>query len=1088
VEGSANCNFAAASGSGSYVQLQGSTPGVAQTGNFNISGTGILGTLQASIIDRASSGTLTIGNTNATAISLGNTTTNVLTTLNGTTLVKPTIGHDTASVFQVQNASGGNLLTADSSNTAIVLGNDGTPSALTVRGGAATGADVAGANLTFDASNGTGSGGSGDLVFRTSSVASASVSQDAVSAAAHSSSTTSLTIPSFTVGNHANRLLLVGISTNSQGASAVNFGGAALTRLGFVANAGSQAYSEIWYLKLPAVSTATITISFSPASPVVAGAVSLYNVSQSSTFGTLATNSGSTGTATNVVNTTNTDQLIFDSFSFPALVGSWSGGQTELWRNTAFNGGVASKVTASAGSTTVTWNNASNEQWADVAVPINPLSGSSVADTLTDRLHVTSNGYVGINNATPSAALDVQGSTHIKTTTNAANAFYVQNASGSEVLTVDTSGNSVVLGKASTQAGKLTFYNGTNANTAVLQSGVTTTSYTLTLPTAVGSSGQCLQGSVSGSVNSLGWGSCGGGSFVTLQGSTPGTADTGNFNISGVGIAATFQASTFDRATSGTLAIGSTNATAITVGNTTSNVATTINGTALIKPTTGHDSTTAFQVQNASGNNLLTVDSSGTAIVLGNDGTPSALTVRGGAASGTNIAGANLTVDASNGTGSGGSGDIIIRTAGAAAPNTITFDAANGTYSTGTSRTIDNTFSYTIGSGTDRAMCAFLNNGSGATLVSMTYAGTSLSSVGSAGNSVLWCGLIPGTVTAGSHSFSITWSTGDGGMGMGVATYNNVSSIGTPNSATGTSATPTVSVSSNATQMIVDAMANSGANATGAGSGQTIRWQNTTWGGLDGSDKPGQATSTTMSWTLSGSRSWSIIAVPLNPDSGSSTTGDTLTDRLHVTASGNVGINNANPQYTLDVAGTALVKATSTAAFQVQDASSNNILTVDTSDGYIGIGIGNTTPSRTLDVLGTWGGNEDDNQQTNNASGTTTVTDATHALVYHLTALKTSGNNSSTTIFNVTGLPDVNGTFAYFLMQASHNSGLGTSAQQCINAEINGSAQLIGSTVCDTASNSAQHTNFHQFMVMRINNSWTVITSISNSSYPVTAS
>ncbi len=36
--------FAPASGSGSYVQLQGSTPGTQQTGNFNISGTGIFGT------------------------------------------------------------------------------------------------------------------------------------------------------------------------------------------------------------------------------------------------------------------------------------------------------------------------------------------------------------------------------------------------------------------------------------------------------------------------------------------------------------------------------------------------------------------------------------------------------------------------------------------------------------------------------------------------------------------------------------------------------------------------------------------------------------------------------------------------------------------------------------------------------------------------------------------------------------------------------------------------------------------------------------------------------------------------------------
>ncbi|MBI3458989.1 hypothetical protein HY061_01875, partial [Candidatus Azambacteria bacterium] len=47
------------------------------------------------------------------------------------------------------------------------VGEAGTPTATTLRGAAATGTDIAGANLTFDASNGTGTGGSGAFVFRT---------------------------------------------------------------------------------------------------------------------------------------------------------------------------------------------------------------------------------------------------------------------------------------------------------------------------------------------------------------------------------------------------------------------------------------------------------------------------------------------------------------------------------------------------------------------------------------------------------------------------------------------------------------------------------------------------------------------------------------------------------------------------------------------------------------------------------------------------------------------------------------------------------------------------------------------------------
>ena len=46
-------------------------------------------------------------------------------------------------------------------------GEDGTPTPTTIRGAKAFGTDKAGADLTFDASNGTGQGGSGALIFRT---------------------------------------------------------------------------------------------------------------------------------------------------------------------------------------------------------------------------------------------------------------------------------------------------------------------------------------------------------------------------------------------------------------------------------------------------------------------------------------------------------------------------------------------------------------------------------------------------------------------------------------------------------------------------------------------------------------------------------------------------------------------------------------------------------------------------------------------------------------------------------------------------------------------------------------------------------
>ncbi len=147
------CTGYAASGSGAFVDLQGSTPGTAQTGNFNITGTGIAATLQATTLDTASGVLLNLGSTNATGIYLakdttvkdgkkiyfegltgnfdqsnssgtfktgtgavslnGNTTvaSSKSFTANGTALFKNAT--DSTTAFQIQNAAADQLLVAD---------------------------------------------------------------------------------------------------------------------------------------------------------------------------------------------------------------------------------------------------------------------------------------------------------------------------------------------------------------------------------------------------------------------------------------------------------------------------------------------------------------------------------------------------------------------------------------------------------------------------------------------------------------------------------------------------------------------------------------------------------------------------------------------------------------------------------------------------------------------------------------------------------------------------------------------------------------------------------------------------------------
>jgi hypothetical protein len=72
--------------------------------------------------------------------------------------------------------------------------------------------------------------------------------------------------------------------------------------------------------------------------------------------------------------------------------------------------------------------------------------------------------------------------------------------------------SSLGLGSPGVANGSVFFNNATNANTVTLQSGVTSTSYAITLPSAIGTAGQCLTvAGVVGTTQTLGYGSCGGG-------------------------------------------------------------------------------------------------------------------------------------------------------------------------------------------------------------------------------------------------------------------------------------------------------------------------------------------------------------------------------------------------------------------------------------------------------------------------------------------------------------------------------------------------------------------------------------------------
>jgi hypothetical protein len=168
---------------------------------------------------------------------------------------------------------------------------------------------------------------------------------------------------------------------------------------------------------------------------------------------------------------------------------------------------------------------------------INTTIGPTAGDTVGGTTTLQSEGLSDTITGSSSAPSDV-----IQTTTNSTLGFEVTNNSGNSVFTVDTSGNNVVIGKASSITGNLQLANSSSANLVTLNAGNTSAAYTLTLPTTGATGNECLE-STSGSTSSstsLQFTSCssGGGSssleqaYTTSAGANPSiTTTSGNGGV-----------------------------------------------------------------------------------------------------------------------------------------------------------------------------------------------------------------------------------------------------------------------------------------------------------------------------------------------------------------------------------------------------------------------------------------------------------------------------------------------------------------------------------------------------------------------------
>ena len=383
-----------------------------------------------------------------------------------------------------------------------------------------------------------------------------------------------------------------------------------------------------------------------------------------------------------------------------------------------------------------------------------------------------------------------------------------------------------------------------------------------------------------------------------------------------------------------------------------------------------------------------TVSPNGNIQLGANGGAPQAVTIGNAVATGTNVAGGNLTIAPSIGTGLGGSGSLIFSTAPTTTPildyHTQDLDDSF------TSGSQNDSWWANIGNNSNRILIVGVNDSGGlGTNNSVTDCPTNVAPCAAGGVALT---RLTNKIIPSSHGELEFWYLVNPPVGNNyiqphlnstqdvqtvIADYYNVntsSPFGTAvtNNGTGTSASSTITTSTG--QLAIDLLGVYNFDTDVAGSGQTALWTET--GGYTvGSYKLAGASSTTMSWTIT-SDTWAQIAVPLNSNLTTSST-DTLTQRMVILPNGNVGIGTATPSAEMTIYSNASAYNTAENGQSMLDLT-NNIngqslyMGVDgtTFSGFIGssqnglldfldlnprggnVGINNVEPSTTLDVTG----------------------------------------------------------------------------------------------------------------------------------------
>jgi hypothetical protein len=630
-DSSNNCNdLTSASASGSYIQLQGASPGTAQTGNFNISGTGIAGSLKGTTIYQngnqvcdtsgncsgGGSGVTASGGTSGdiTVFTGSNTIGNSLLSESGSTVTltgtlsatnlsgngasvtnvnASTLQGDAPSFFtNASNISTGTLADGRlSTNVALLSGNNNfTGSTLQHNG-----------NAVCDSSNNcnylTGSVANSTYVELQSSTPGTAqtgnfnISGAGIAATLSANTVGGTTVNGTTIYQNGNQVCDTSGNCSGVGGGVTTSGGtsgdiAVFTGGGTIGNSLlSQSGSTVSLsgtLSATTLSGNGASVTNVNASTLQGDAPSFFTNASNISTGTLADGRLSTNVAllsgnNNFTGSTlqhNGNAVCDSSNNCNYLTGSVANSTyVELQSSTPGTAQTGNFNISGAGiAATLSANTVGGTTVNGTTIYQN---GNQVCDTSGNCSGV--GGGVTTSGGTSGDIAVFTGGGTIGNSLLSQSGSTVSLSGTLSATTLSGNGASVTNVNAATLQNDAASYflNATNINTGTLADARLSTNVALLSATTNNFTGTNLEhngNAVCDSSNNCGYltGATANGSYIELQGSTPGTAQTGNFNISGTGIASSILVSTaglIDTSTAGTLNLGTATATGVIIGS-----------------------------------------------------------------------------------------------------------------------------------------------------------------------------------------------------------------------------------------------------------------------------------------------------------------------------------------------------------------------------------------------------------------------------------------------------------------------------------------------------------------------------------------